>query len=324
MRRLFPYAIFCFILVACLFVGVSFWRFHAPVHLLAPRVVSIMPGSAKITILQQLHQQGLAPSRLLTLLPLMLAQYPSLKAGEYVFEGEVTPAKVLSDIAKGRVIIHKFTLPEGHNIRQLRAALMAENRLTGEVPMLAEGIYLPETYHFTRGETRAAVIKRMQNAMDLQLRALWQNRADDLPLQTPAEALILASIIERETGLAHERGKVASVFINRLKSNIPLQADPTVAYGVQQRLGRALGRALRTKDLKTDSPWNTYTRRGLPQTAIANPGLAAIKAALHPDHTPYLYFVATGTGGHIFATSLKQHVKNVAAYRAQLRAAKTR
>lgn len=304
------------------FAALSFWRFYSPVHLMEAKTVFIAPGTAKVKILQQLASEGLAPPRYMMLLPLLSLKTQNLKAGEYVFEGEVTPYHVLNIIAAGRVIAHKFTLPEGWNSRQLQEALLAEPKLTGEVPPLTEGYYLPETYHFTRGESRAALLARMQQAMQEAIASNWPNRAHNLPINTIEEAIILASIIERETGLAEERGLVASVYTNRLRAGMPLQADPTVAYGIEQALGNAMQRPLTRADLRKDSPWNTYTRRGLPQTAIANPGLDSLKAALNPPDSPYFYFVATGTGGHIFAESLQAHNRNVAAYRAQLRAQK--
>ena len=300
-------------------IALSFIRFTETIHLAAPRTVVIAPGMGKKAILKQLHAEGLTPHWWMATLPLMASGNPSLKAGEYAFEGSITPAEVLDAISGGKVVVHKVTLPEGWNTRQLAELLMKEEKLTGELPALAEGHYLPETYHFQRGEARAEVLARMRKAMDDALAGLWAARSPETMAKTPEEAIILASIIERETGIDHERGTVASVYTNRLRIGMPLQADPTVAYGIEQAQNAAMARMLTRGDLTRDHAWNTYTRSGLPATAIANPGKASIEAALNPPATNYIYFVATGDGGHIFAATLAEHNRNVAAYRKKMR-----
>lgn len=319
MKRLFAALIALTLLSAAGLSALSFMRFSETIHLAAPRTVFIEAGTGKKAILNQLHGEGLTPPWWMTMLPLMASGNPSLKAGEYAFEGSITPAEVLDAISGGKVVVHKITLPEGWNIRQLADALRAEDLLTGELPVLEEGHYLPETYHFHRGEPRADVLKRMRDAMEKELDRLWGGRAPDVPVASPQEALILASIIERETGLDNERGTVASVYSNRLRIAMPLQADPTVAYGIEQAQKVAMTRPLTRADLARDHAWNTYTRSGLPATPIANPGKESIAAALNPPKTNYLYFVATGDGGHIFAATLAEHNRNVAAYRKKLR-----
>ncbi|MBI3441738.1 MAG: endolytic transglycosylase MltG, partial [Proteobacteria bacterium] len=180
------------------------------------------------------------------------------------------------------------------------------------IPM--EGSLLPETYDFSYHDTRQNLIERMKKSMQEELRALWEKRAGDIPFATPDEAVTLASIVEKETRLHDERPRVAGVFINRLKKHIPLQSDPTVIYAVT--LGQAkLDRVLTYKDLQTSSAYNTYSRQGLPPTPIANPGRASLAAVLNPEHNDYIYFVANGTGGHVFAKTLKEHNHNVAQWR---------
>jgi len=181
-----------------------------------------------------------------------------------------------------------------------------------EVP--AEGSLAPRSYEFDPGTDTAAIIARMQADQQRILSEAWANRADDLPLNSPEEALILASIVEKETGVAEERRQVASVFVNRLNRGMRLQTDPTVIYGITQGEG-VLGRGLRQSELRGETPWNTYVIDGLPPTPIANPGQASIEAALNPDGTDYVFFVADGTGGHAFATNLDDHNSNVAAWR---------
>lgn len=319
MTRFFLAVVLLAILGALAFSALSFHRFSSEIHLAAPRTVFIEPGTGKKAILKQLHSEGLAPPWWMATLPLMVSGNPTLKAGEYAFADTVTPAMVLDAISGGKVVVHKITLPEGWNARQLAAALNSEPKLTGALPPVKEGHYLPETYHFSRGEARAAVLARMGAAMDDTVKAAWAHRTEGLPLASPEDALTLASIIERETGIEAERGTVASVYTNRLTMGMPLQADPTVAYGIEHAQGAAMERPLTRADLARDHAWNTYTRAGLPATPIAMPGKASIEAALNPPHTNYLYFVATGDGGHIFAATLAEHNRNVAAYRKKMK-----
>jgi UPF0755 protein len=241
-------------------------------------------------------------------------QYRNFKAGEYAFTASMTPEQVLSQIARGDVVVHKITIPEGFTSAQVAASLLAESLLSGDLPpAMIEGRLFPNTYHFQRGETRAAVVARMTQAMDEALARLWPARSADLPITTQQEALTLASIVEKETSLAAERTMVAGVYINRLRKGMKLQADPTVVYGIDTK--GVMDRPLTLADLNRDTPYNTYTRLGLPPSPICNPGAASIEAVLHPAVTDALYFVATGTGGHNFAATNAEHQKNVAAYR---------
>lgn len=244
-----------------------------------------------------------------------------VKAGEYNFPAYTSPQEVLKMMVEGKVVVHKITISEGLKVREIVALLNAEQILIGKVPEnIAEGSLFPETYHFTYGDTRASLISRMQEKMKKTLDELWERRAEKLPFSGKKQALVLASIVEKETGVATERPRVAAVFINRLKIGMKLQSDPTVVYGLEKQNGnKALGRTLTASDLKTPSTYNTYVIDALPPEPIANPSREAIDAVLHPMDTNELYFVATGNGGHNFAATLEQHNKNVQEYRARVR-----
>jgi peptidoglycan lytic transglycosylase G len=210
---------------------------------------------------------------------------------------------------------YRIALAEGATSWQVLDALKAVDFLEGEAPDLpAEGSLAPDSYEVRAGSDLGAVVERMQRAQVGRLAEAWEGRAKDLPLKTPEEALILASIIEKETGVRSERAQVASVFINRLNRRMRLQTDPTVIYGVTNGIG-VLGRGLRQSELRRETPYNTYVIPALPPTPIANPGVEAIKAALNPASTDYLFFVADGTGGHAFAVTLREHNRNVAKWR---------
>lgn len=244
-----------------------------------------------------------------------------VKAGEYNFPAGISPKDALQMLVQGKVVVHKITIAEGLKVREIVALLNAEKILAGEVPEnIAEGSLFPETYHFTYGDNRASLIARMQEKMRKTLDELWEKRAEKLPFADKQQALVLASIVEKETGVAAERPRIAAVFINRLRIGMKLQSDPTVVYGLEKLNGnKALGRALTINDLKIPSAYNTYMIDALPPGPIANPSRQAIDAVLHPMETDELYFVATGNGGHNFASTLEQHNKNVQEYRAKIR-----
>lgn len=242
-----------------------------------------------------------------------------IKAGEYHFTSNISPQEVLQILVQGKVVLHKITIPEGLNIREITALLKDDEILEGELPAtIAEGSILPETYYFSYGDTRSSLVSRMQEKMQKTLVELWEKRAEGLPFSTPEQAVILASIVEKETGVASERPRVAAVFINRLKRGMKLQSDPTTMYGIEQAEGKKADSPLTLSDLKNPTPFNTYTIDALPPTPIANAGKAALEAVLHPLNTDELYFVATGTGGHNFASTLAEHNQNVAKYRAEI------
>jgi UPF0755 protein len=237
-----------------------------------------------------------------------------LKAGEYAFISGASLARVLDAIRHGRIVRRYVTVPEGLASVAVAQLLSADPVLTGPAPVAPEGSLLPDTYEVRRGESRAEVEARMTKARATLLAQLWRDRTPGLPYRTPQDAVILASIVEKETGLAAERPRVAGVFVNRLERGMRLASDPTVVYGLTH--GRPLGHGLTVTELARITPWNTYRVDGLPPTPIANPGRAALQAALAPARTDDLYFVADGTGGHAFAATLEAHEANVKRWRA--------
>jgi UPF0755 protein len=241
-----------------------------------------------------------------------------LKAGEYAFAPGASLASVIAAIRDGAVVRHFVTIPEGLSSVAVADLLSADPVLTGPTPTVPEGAVLPETYEVRRGETRADVVARMRRARDRLVAQLWRERAPGLPLRTPEEAVILASVVEKETALPGERPRVAAVFVNRLERGMRLASDPTVIYGLTR--GRPLGHGLTVSELAQVTPYNTYRVAGLPPTPIANPGRAALEAAVRPAATQDLYFVADGTGGHAFSATLADHERNVARWRAIERA----
>jgi len=239
----------------------------------------------------------------------------ALKAGEYRFAAGIAPRAVLDLLESGRVVLHRITIPEGLTTAEVHALLEAAEVLEGPLPEPGpEGTLLPETWLVPRGEPRARLLERMRAAMRESLAELWARRAPDLPYTRPEEAVILASLVERETPKKEEQPLVAAVFVNRLKRGMRLQSDPTVIFALTG--GRnSLDRPLTRKDLELDHPFNTYRIDGLPPAPIANPGRGALEAALAPAAVDYLYFVADGTGGHAFARTLAEHNRNVARWR---------
>ena len=239
-----------------------------------------------------------------------------IKAGEYLFPANVSMQEAIKILVSGKVVEHRLTIPEGLTIRQIKEILSSEDKLVGDFPEnIAEGSLAPDTYFFTMGDSRSAMIARMQEKMQNIVEKLWENRTENLPLKNKEEAMVLASIVEKETGVADERARVAAVFINRLRIGMRLQSDPTTIYGIEQKLGKKMEGELSLTDLKTPTPYNTYTIPALPPTPICNFGKEALEAVLHPAPTNDLYFVATGTGGHRFSSTLEEHNRNVALYR---------
>ncbi len=284
------------------------------------------PGSSVNRLAADLKAVGVLDNeRYMRILARWEGQASQLKAGEYLFAAGMSPRDVLSLMVAGKVISHTLTLVEGWTFRQVMDAINQDNALShtlyglsddeimqrighaGEYP---EGRFFPDTYHFPRGTTDVSFLQRAYNAMDRFLQFEWERRDAGLPLATPYDALILASIVERETGLSQERPEIAGVFIRRLQKKMRLQTDPTVIYG----MGDAFDGNLRRRDLKTKTPYNTYTNHGLPPTPIAMPGADAIIAALHPAAGSTLYFVARGDGSHQFSETLAEHRKAVRRY----------
>lgn len=279
-------------------------------------IVELPRGTGLSAISRDLEEKGLITSARVFQIGVRLAGgSKDLKAGEYGVPPGASMRQIMDLLRSGQSILHKLTVPEGLTSAQIMRLVDAHDVLVGEMPKDTpdEGALLPETYLFTRGETREGVVALMIDAHDKTLADLWAARAENLPIKTPYEAVILASIVEKETGIAEERPRVASVFINRLRRGMRLQSDPTIIYGLTQ--GEPLGRGLRQSELDRETPYNTYSIDGLPPTPIANPGKQALAAVLNPPQTNDLYFVADGTGGHVFAENFRQHQRNVAQWR---------
>ncbi|MFZ4689393.1 MAG: endolytic transglycosylase MltG [Polymorphobacter sp.] len=277
----------------------------------APVVITIAKGASMNAATQQLNTAGLidAPRQFRILARLFGSDAP-VQAGTYRLRRNDVWSHYLEAFQAGKVLRASITIPEGMPSVLVADRLQAQKQLSGPLAVPAEGSVLPETYDYEPGEPRAKVIKRMQAAMTKTLDELWAKRSKTAVVKTPAEAIILASIVEKETGKASERRTVAGVYSNRLRQGIKLDADPTVIYPVTK--GRPLGRRIRKSELATDNGYNTYLKPGLPKGPIANPGRASIAAVLDPAPTKALYFVADGSGGHVFAATLAEHNANVA------------
>lgn len=289
-----------------------------PGPLSAPATVVVPRGASGREIGALLADAGVAADRRLFVVALrILAPDKPMRAGEYAFAPGVSLRDVVAKLQAGDTVVRRVTVAEGLTTREVLRLIAATEGVTGPLPdpeTVGEGALLPETYHFALGDSASDLVARMAAAQAEALGRLWAARKPELPLASPEEAVILASIVEKETGLASERAQVAGVFINRLNRGMRLQSDPTVAYGLADGEGR-FDRPLRRADLDADHPYNTYVHGGLPPGPIANPGLASIAAVLDPADTDALYFVADGTGGHAFARTLAEHNRNVARWR---------
>lgn len=267
-------------------------------------------------ISNKLHDEGVIynPS-LFKILAYIIRGNGIIKAGEYEIPPQTNPYQIIKILTSGKVHYRSITIPEGLTVKQIYELIDKAEGLMGESEKkYKDGDLLPETYFFSYGDNKNSVLDRMAKAMRDFTSVEWERRAENLPFKSIDEAIILASIVERETGKADERPRVAAVYINRLRIGMILQADPTVIYGLSDGYGD-LKRELTRADLQTDNPYNTYKNKGLTPTAIANPGKASIRAVLNPDNTEELYFVADGKGGHFFAKTLDEHNQNVARYR---------
>ncbi|MFN5632262.1 MAG: endolytic transglycosylase MltG [Sphingomonadales bacterium] len=233
----------------------------------------------------------------------------TIKAGEFLIPAHASNSEVLSILTGGKTVQRMVTVPEGMPSIMVYERLMANERLTGDIPIPAEGSILPDSYAFQKGEARAAVVMRMQQAMEKTIDELWPERSRDTVVKTPQQAIVLASIVEKETSKKSELRMVAGVYSNRLRTGMMLQADPTIIYPITK--GKPLGRRIRQSEISAVNDYNTYSMVGLPKGPIANPSRAAIEAVLNPEKTDYLFFVADGKGGHIFAETLQEHNANV-------------
>ncbi len=291
------------------------------------QTLTVEPGDSFADVLRKLRKTGVSQGHDMEwkALATEMRVISRLQVGEYAFGNGITPRQLLAKFERGDVLHYRLTIIEGWNFSQLRAALSSNNDLKKTIAQLSdqelmaklgkpgvhpEGRFLPETYHFTRSMTDLGLLERAMKAMDQALQEAWEARNKDAPLKTPEELLTLASIIEKETGKADERPQIGGVFARRLKLGMRLQTDPTVIYG----LGSAFDGNLRRVDLDTDTPYNTYTRAGLPPTPIALPGVAALKAAANPADGDALYFVSRGDGSHVFSATYAEHNAAVRKY----------
>jgi UPF0755 protein len=326
-------ALFALSLLAAVAVGGWLWQRYqgfagTPIALAGTeRILAVERGDGFQDILGKLRALGVQEGSDLEWKALAheMQVISRLQVGDYAIRHGITPRELLLKLESGKVIQHRFTIVEGWNLRELRAALAKDEVLEqkardlDDAALMAalerpglhpEGRFLPETYHFTRGQSDLDVLRRAALAMDKALADVWAMRAKDVPLETPDQLLVLASIIEKETGKVSERPEIAGVFARRLKLGMRLQTDPTVIYG----MGSAYAGNIRRSDLTTDTPYNTYTRAGLPPTPIAMPGRAALMAAAQPAPGDTLYFVARGDGSHVFSASLAEHNRAVACH----------
>ncbi|MDE0391155.1 MAG: endolytic transglycosylase MltG [Rhodospirillales bacterium] len=287
------------------------------------RTVVLPQGASAFDIADLLEDAGVIDDPLLFVAGLWIEdKQHSLKAGEYMFEALVTPRGVMEKLIAGDTVMHRLTVTEGTTSAEVVAALDAVPWLMGDIAEVpAEGSLLPETYHYELGDSRAGMIERMQHAMARVVDELWQARDPSVALDDAEQAVVLASIVEKETAVADERPMIAGVFLNRLGQGMRLQSDVTVIYALTDGK-RSLDRSLSRADLRVESPYNTYRNGGLPPGPIANPGRASLAAVLNPAETDALYFVADGSGGHAFAKTLDEHNRNVARWRAKRRAEK--
>jgi len=289
-------------------------QISAPGPLSADKIV-IVRGSTG-DVVDQLEREGVTDKGfLLSLYWQLTGKGSQIKGGEYLFRKEVSLEQITDTLIEGKSILHSVTIPEGRTSEEIAEILRNDPDLAGDIKAVPkEGTLLPETYKFARGMTRSQMLDHMAQDQQKLIRDIWAKRAPDLPISSPLDLVTLASIVEKETGKADERPRVAAVFINRLRAKMPLQSDPTVVYGLVGGKG-SLGHGILKTELQQATPYNTYLIPGLPIGPITNPGRAALEAVANPSQTRELYFVADGTGGHVFAETLEQHQKNVLKWR---------
>jgi UPF0755 protein len=315
-------AIITVVLVLMIGVGAAYFygrqKIEAPGPLQADKIVNIPSRAGMTDIADILQREGVIDNNRWAFIGSVFAlkARSELKPGEYSFQKNASLRDVIGTMVEGKVVQHAVTIPEGLTSEQIVARLSENEIFSGSVrEMPREGTLLPETYKFPRGTTREQVITRMQQAQKRALAEIWERRSPDIPIKTPEQLVTLASIVEKETGKADERSRVAAVFVNRLRQKIKLQSDPTIIYGLVGGKG-TLGRPIKRSEIQQPSPYNTYVVDGLPPGPIANPGRASLEAAANPARTRDLFFVADGTGGHTFTETYDQHQKNVARLRA--------
>ncbi|MEF2070986.1 endolytic transglycosylase MltG [Consotaella aegiceratis] len=310
-----------FCLTVALFAALAaagfYWTFQGPGPLKQEATYLVPRNAGLSTIATGLEDAGIIYDDSIFQYGVRLSRASGqLKAGEYAFAPGASMRDVMEKLKSGQSILHTLTVPEGWTVDQIYQRVAAEEALSGDMPPeVAEGSLRPETYTFTRGMARKELIDKMAADQRALVESIWQDRDPDLPVEDVNQFVTLASIVERETGIAGERPQVAAVFVNRLRKGMRLQSDPTVIYGVWGGAGKPAGEPIRQSHLKDDNPYNTYVHGGLPPGPIANPGRAALEAVAHPADTDALYFVADGTGGHVFSATLDEHNANVRRYR---------
>ena len=318
MRRLAGAAVLA--IAAAVAAGAAWRAFERPGPLTAETVVVVPQGNGLRDISRLLSDAGvIRDSFLFTLGVRVSGLAGSLRAGEFAFAPKMSMREVARHLAAGEIVTRRLMVPEGLTARAIVSLVENAGGLSGRASVpAAEGAFLPETYFYSWGDTRDSILRRMAAAMAEALREAWDARKKGLSIRTPEEALVLASMIEKETGVGAERARISAVFHNRLRRGMRLQSDPTVVYAITHGR-RPLGRKLTRADLAVDSPYNTYARRGLPPAPISSPGRAALRAAVRPSRTGDLYFVADGSGGHKFARTLREHNRNVAEWRRRMK-----
>ena len=308
MKRLFVIGAAALVLAALLMIYFFWW---APGPKAGPHDIVVEEGSTVASISRQLAKEGAVPgsARTYYVMARLFGSHDPIQAGEFEIPKGAGGSSVLDLLQHGKPKLRLITVTEGMPSIIVAEKLASNPYLTGPLPDIPEGSLMPDSYGYRRGEMRAAVVKRMQEPMTWALAQLWAKRSTDCPLATPEQTVILASIVEKETGKASERPMIAGVYCNRLKIGMKLDADPTVIYPVTK--GKPLGRRILKSELHAQNGYNTYERPGLPEGPIANPSKASIEAVLHPARTKALYFVADGTGGHVFADTLAEQNANV-------------
>lgn len=310
MRRIAKWAIIAAALLLAIIAGNFVYGWTAPGPLAREVTVVIKPGSSITLAAESLEKGGVIKSAdAFVNRAKIFGATSTIKAGEFVIPAKASNSDVLSILTGGKTVQRMVTIPEGMPSIMVHERLMANDRLKGSIPVPAEGSVMPDSYAFEKNETRAAVLKRMQDAMTKAVAELWPKRSPASVVKTPQEALALASIVEKETALKSELRLVAGVYSNRIKQGMMLQADPTIIYPITK--GKPLGRRIRQSEIADVNDYNTYAMVGLPKGPIANPSRAAIEAVLNPQATKALFFVADGKGGHVFADTLQEHNANV-------------
>lgn len=310
-----------FILIFCgIFSFIYFFitSFDKEGPLLEKKIITISPNESLKKIASNLKNENIIFSKTIFIYNAKIRNFASrLKAGEYEIPKHASIKQILEKLTKGKSLEYSFTVPEGITLCQVFKRLRENNLLEGPLPetLPPEGSLIADTILFTRGTQRQKIVDYLQKRQEKLIDEIWQNRDADLFIKSKKDLVILASIVEKETGIPSERRTIASVFYNRLQKNMRLQSDPTVLYGLFGGEGKPSGRAIYRSDLQKETPYNTYKIKGLPPTPIAIPGKASLEAVAHPEKTSFYYFVANGTGGHVFSNSLKEHIKRVQEWR---------